>query len=392
MYLVLFLLFQISLIYFQVEALGKTPQKEGIIKGKVINRTRGSVLPPDLDIILNGITEKEQPVRLSLKLDKSGQFIFRNLKVDPKIFYFVSVNYKGAEYLSPILNFKEQELNKEITLDIFESETTSDKITIKTDHFIIEYIENKIMITEVISIINRSDRTFVGKPDSPDVRPATFIIPLPDAFGDLNILEGTSEQSVLVKDKKLIDSIPLRPGLNQRIISYSITPSSSSYSLMKELFYDTDRAEILLSSNGLKISGDELESREPLQMKDKKYLHYSLKNLKKGNKLKIEISGFPKYRHPFLLLIAISLSSIIMLVLGFLIYKKKYKSEKIEKRAESENLIDINKSQRENLISEIADLDERYEQGEIQEPEYSFKRNQLKQELINISRRINIAE
>lgn len=349
--------------------------KEGVIEGKILNRTEGKPVPGHA-VFLHFLDDKGEKKTVTKKSDREGRFVFRGLSAKPSSHYFISSQYKGVEYSSRMILFDKGEMTQNIEMNLYETTTDDKPIKIEREHLIIDVKDNRYILTNVFVIKNSGDKTLVS---SKNDKEGSLVFSLPPGVQKFN-----SPLFARAGDR-LIYSGPIRPGTEQVSFTYELD-FAADYLFKKAALYDTDGVDILLSNEGLSLEGSNLYQEEKKSIMGKEFAHFVLKEpLKKGETLSFHIISGKREAHPSPWIISSLVGAIILLGFSYPLLKKRKEariSPPIDKGyVEKESLI----KERMALLLVLAKLDDEFEKGILSEGEYKRVRQEKKNRLLEIT-------
>ena len=260
-------------------------------------------------------------------LIKNGNFQFSDLPGNSA--YKIILMHDGIEYSTDKFYFLPTENEKKINLTVFD--TTQDKKEIKTDsvHLIITYDKGSksITVAEIINIKNSSRNIFIGSNDFKEkIRKINSYSLFPDATSLGFPHRG--EETFVVSDNKVTDTLPMPPGNRRVVLTYSIKLNLLSTTISKIFFNDIDSLTIIVPENILSfdIQGLEYTKKEThiKELVDEKYTTYSIKNIKKGDTLNLKFKKYDIFLNTKSV-VGIIFLIFILTALGFTIFKKGVK-------------------------------------------------------------------
>jgi len=241
-------------------------------------------------------------------------------------------------------------------------------ITIESHHIVIETIDGELIVTDAVLL----NIHYIGNLDE------TISLSIPEGFTNLELLSGLNEDSLIKEKDRIRDTRKIQEGKRQIAFRYKLRIKGDTYHLPLNIYYDTRVFYLLVKNLELNISGEHLIDEGLLDMGKGKYHAFSVESLKKGKKTAISIHGLGKQgRRQKILVIAIPL--FIALIIFAIYILKKGKSEELIPTP-SDSLIEKKNS----LISTLANLDEEFENGEIDESTYMELRKEYKEKLRKI--------
>ncbi len=241
-------------------------------------------------------------------------------------------------------------------------------ITIETHHVVIETVDGELIVTDAMLInihsVEQSDELI------------SFSVP--GGYKHFEVLSGLNEDSLLKEEDRVLDTRKVQEGKCPVAFRYKLRIKGDTYHLPLDIYYDTEVFYFLVKSLELSVESEHLIDEGLLDMGERKYYALSGEELKKGERIYITINGLGKQdRRRKVLVVSVPLLIIIIIISVFIF--KKGKGEK-ESSTPSDTLIE----EKNSLISTLANLDEEFENGEIDESTYMELRKEYKEKLKKI--------
>lgn len=283
--------------------------------------------------------------------------------------------------------------------------TTSDEtITVSGQHVVLRILGDMIRITEVLILDNRSEATLVSTGGS-----KVLSFNLPEGFFAPQFLEEMAD-AVSITDRGFDYNKPIAPGELKLAVSYHVKISSFPYTLSIKTSYPTKLLDVFIADSDTQVESPQLVAQPPVQMGDQLFRRYAGENFDKGVVIPIKLipgsgkgqpgSGLPdsnasrivplppeeqqdNQRQSLIVSVLVS----ILIVGGILsVYVKNRLSKNKRKSGSPRNPKLSLKQEREELIRVIAELDDRFEAGDITEENYHKERARKKKKLIELTR------
>ena len=356
------------------------PAGEGKLEGTLINRTSGSTSSvSDQPVVLNIYQGSALIDSKSTRSGSDGKYSFSGFSTDPGYVFEVAVHYEGADYYSDPLQYSANETAKTVDIEVNDTSTTDEGISIMLAHAVLSKNETGINVSQYYFIANTSDRTYIGKPSATSGgKNETIKLTMPGGATNLQIAYGLTDSDLIKSGNNLIDTAPLTPA--GREISFSYRIPASANQLTWTFNYDVSRFDILTSDPTLKLTGDKLTAEQPLAISGKTYQDYSSSSLVAGVTVAAQISGGSSgigNRSGWVWLILIPVVAIIAVV-GVLAAKRKNKP--VTAPTGGPITVDL----KEKLLEEIAALDDDFSAGKVDEKEYNRLRAEKKRKLVTL--------
>lgn len=255
-------------------------QDAAVIEGQVVNGTPGapevgSGLPVTLHVFQGG-TEVST---LDTLTGDAGRFRFEDLDPASDLEYWPEAVYLDVPYgPAEPLRFGAGETALEATLTVYE--TTSDESAVKLSsvHFIAQSFSQVLRISEIHLFGNSGDRTYVGHvDDSVADRAVTAFIPLPSGAVGLAFDVDNAEERFISTDQGVYDTEPIQPGEEVSLVffSYHLMVGGEDVRLERQFAYPVDALSGLVAQPGLELRSDSLEAMGPQVFQDQQYLLYA---------------------------------------------------------------------------------------------------------------------
>ncbi len=355
------------------------------ILGKVTNGTEGGVLPENLEVLLlsidiasNQIIEQE-----TTTVDEDGIFRFSNLVSGPRLTYRVVVD---AGTYTPSVDMANQENWQNVRMKIYDETTSLDEITLSSYVMMAPTIDarsRQVGILTVINVNNYGDEVWTPDLTDPDLTGLDLLrFNLPDGFEDLAIESELPTGNILEIDTGFALTNPIPPGEAAILISYILPYEGDSFDFNLKLPYGADQVRTLLPDGGGTISAEGFGIPESVVVAENVFNQFQGEGYAVGDELLIEFSGLPQptplqqlsdfFKGRTYVIVIIWVVGIALLaILGYAMYSSRKRSDLTSD--DDDELVD-----RTDVIAEIAELDEEFESGKIEEDEYNERRDELK--------------
>ena len=328
------------------------------LTGRVINQTLNRVEP---DIEVSYILHETGDVTVVRDTtDSTGQFILdvpSDPGAEPPPMLFA--RYNGIDYPG-----NPAPAGDTVDIPVFETTDSDTAISLSSHHILLDAQAGTA--TYIIIVHNRGDRTYLTGGDHGH----GLEIPLPDGVTDIL----RAPQGVHLQGTLLVDPRPIIPGNSQTFFTFSIPPSNR---ISQRITYPTAGMDLLVQPTEIPVSTTVLRDLGDVTLGTNIFRRFGAEQLAPGTQIDIALSSpetASNLQTPILnnglsaqaWIAAASTIAIAILV----IYMRSLKTTP---------------NRRTILLEQIADLDERYENGELSEPDYKNRRNALKAEVIDLS-------
>lgn len=399
----LLLFFVLFALVGPVKAQTPTPPLEtpasptGVVTGVIVNRTQGGETTISIDIMLHILDQNYSSLgMLHGKSLQDGSFKIEEVPLQTGLLFAMMGVYQGIVYNSePVPYTGGNEMN--IDLPIYETTHDLSQAQVDQMHVLFNFAQDGFEVKEIYLLSNLGDRTITGTLSLDDNQPASIQFPLPSE-ADYIFFEPNDSTRFVENNDGFVDTAPLAPGerSGKLMVSY-LLPLSEQYAYSYTAPIDIKAISFLLpTAAGVTLSGEDLGPPQIQVMGDNtEYLVYSLEDLPSGQTINLTFSGQPILDvtvNPMAttatksnglvkeLAIGGGALGLVIIVLGVWWWRKSQfdeseeDSEDEDVEAESDDLFP------KQIIKKIAQLDEAYDSGKINEADYRLQREALKQE------------
>lgn len=370
----------------------------GVVQGQVINGTAGTA--PALGglqvrlYLFSGNTLKETRRATT---DAQGAFRFEGVPTGSPWVGIVSVEYGGVEYeAKPIDLANGTDFASDVT--IYETTTDDKALKVVRSHLIVEMGVGQLEVTELIVLHNSGDRTYVGGEEVVPNRRATARVPLPAGASDVSFASEDLAAAMVRTGQGFVDTRPIIPGQQQYVLSYALPCEGSTYNLTKPIAYPTAAIDVLVDAPGAEVSAPNLDRLGVRQAEGRSYQHLSGQSLPAGTDLTIRFTGLGqpsaalasrqgskeaagRSQSPWWLSLAPLLAAVALAPMVVMRLRQPEPEPWPLPRRRTASAV---QAERDRLLAAIADLDEQYEAGQLEEGAYRKQRQAVKDELTNL--------
>ncbi len=357
----------------------------GTLAGQVQNATAGAPAPANLPVTLHIVGEGDQIQRRDATTDPAGRFSFRGLDTSVGLKYLPTVDYQGTLYFEQVVSLTEQP-EQTVAITVYEGTTTDQLIAFERSNLLVQNIApNRLDLMEMGSVANVGDHTYLGPEPAAGAARATLLLAVPPGAVDLAPQAGIRPTDLTSTPSGFALSSPILPGRHQLAFSYSLPYGSDRLIISKRLTYPAASFTLYLPDVGLQVSSPQLEARGQTELGGQKFLQFSGQNLPRGTQLWIELGNLPtttgsaveRLTVPMLAVGGIALLAGVALVgCRRLAAGRPSAGDRVPARAELDRL---------QVLLTLAKLDERFDQGQLDEAAYHREREAEKQRLRALS-------
>ena len=364
------------------------PIELGVISGQVVN---GSTLEPlnEGTVTLRAFTfDLDEALTLETELGEDGRFQFEVTDAHPDWVYLTSVEFEEMSFNSDANQLQRENPTLEMPIIVYNTTTDPSELRIQQLHLIINFDQDLLQVSEFYVFNNEGTAVFTGETGNPEAGTTNFFLPagaenvsFQRAFGGFDSFIPASE--VIQTETGWADTVPVRPGEStlNLLVSYDL-PYEDGLRLAHPIAYDINVASATMPDVGVELVGDNWEQQGSQETPGGMILSFANGNVSGAETLNITFNGEPEIRvdasgntvlvrdeNQELIIGAIVLL-VAMAIAAFFFYQWR---QPVDQTATIED-----------LLYSIANLDDAFEAGEIEEEQYQHQREQLKGDLATI--------
>ncbi|KAA3644126.1 MAG: hypothetical protein DWQ07_18625 [Chloroflexi bacterium] len=359
----------------------------GEVSGTIMNKNLDSPVAESLDIMLHGWGQtSEQQVMLHGQSENDGTFLFTDVEFEIGYSYVVMATFEDAAYYSDPVSPTPGESLLSVDVAVYESTTEPSNLRIEQMHILLYAAQGGLGISEVYILSNLGDKTFAN---ADDVANKALQFSLPTNAANVSFESNTQERFTRIPDG-FVDTAPIIPGIgsNQIAVSYILEYSDGmSYSVTPPI--EVLKVNVIVEEGlGISLQGDRLVSDGSMELQGGGLVSlYSHEGLASGDSLTMNFVGELQRAAQAIMPttseavtsqennkgIAFGLTAVGLGLVGFGYWWLKRPLGTHNGSDEEEAIVA-------EIITEIADLDESHNRGEISQADYSRYRKRLIEE------------
>lgn len=228
----------------------------GVIQGVVENATPGGEPFAGGVVALEVYAHMTPLDTIETTVGADGTFSFDGLPVDPGIFYLLTTEHEGIDYASTVLRFG-QDANLqgdaantlEAVLPVYSTSNDAAGVNITRMSWIVEHEPGALLIGQVVSFGNSGNTTFVGREvEGADV-PVTLELVLPEGAEEIGLQDGAIGGAYRQVGNRIYDTRPVPPGdgMRQVFVRYRLPYEGDSVTIQQPLDYTMNGLNLLIA-------------------------------------------------------------------------------------------------------------------------------------------------
>ncbi len=359
-------------------------QAAGQITGKLTNKTTGGSNVAGVEIDLTTYVNGSVSGSASVKTIDDGSYAFANLGIESLNSYQVTFKYQDVDYDGGTVSFAPGETNKTVNFDVYDSTTNGDVLLASAAHTVIYKGQGNLEVSQYFQITNQSDKAYIGSGEikSTGTRKTVSFLMAQGGTG-LQLGSGLIQTSILPQSGGFIDTMPFFPGVTEISYYYVVPYSTDTFLFSLPVTLPIAQFNLLIPDQSVKVSSSKLVMQTPLSMNGTVYTLLSGANFETGNVITANLSGLSKTGNQWLL-IGIILAIAVVGIIFAVIYLKRRNRRQEEPDIDLMPAQDRTLQKHQQLLLELAQLDDDYEEGKIPEGIYKQKRDAKKAQLIEL--------
>lgn len=355
----------------------------GMITGQVINKTNDGPAS-GVDLTLTIYMGDKPTGNKTLQSDEQGNFSFEGLNWDRS--YTITVNFKGTQYSSDKMVFYPKEDTKILNLPIYDPTVDEGNIRITESQMIVQVEEGALSVADIALYNNTGDKVYVGGKELEDGKRESLRISTPKGAQNLNFIHGLTPEDVVNTEYGFASTLSVLPGEKRVVYAYGLPLRSGTTSFEKTIDYPTESFLLLVSESNNNVEVQGLKGGESVKIHEESFRKWIGKDLKPGHVIKIELKS-PFANGEYLTWGALGL--FLLIIIGGVVYSSVVrKSSDSDESDDKSQGVGESRQKRLALIEEIAELDDIFEAGHIDQRKYTNIRENKIEELKKIIRRL----
>ncbi len=357
----------------------------GTIEGKLTNATTGKPVSNVWVKLFWAKGQEPQPEK-SARTDASGGYRFTGLPTGKEYAYVAYTVHQGVEYTSERISLSKQPVGA-VALQVYDSTPADDAVHVSSASVVVLDVNKdtqSMYMLETFVFNNPTKRTFRPVVNGPRGPMGLLRFSLPPNAGQLSPMGELATRQVIETDRGFGTDLPIRPGRTEVSFTYLVPYRDPKGTLEFDLTmpYPTEEVRLMTQQGGPRITGERLRPDKPIslfQSPDNTYDVQVANGLAARTKLKISASGLPVNIHFFRpdnrWLWAASAGLLLALLgLALALWRRSSRAP-VAMSAPSQQ-------ERDGLVTALAQLDEQYERGVLDEQRYRRERDLRRQKLL----------
>lgn len=357
----------------------------GVVTGTIINQNTGKAVAEQLDVMLHVLDQNYAEMgMLHGQSSSDGTFLFSDAPFDANLQYAVMATFEGVTYFSDVVPVDTSSLQVNVDVPVYESTSDPSNVQVDQMHVLFNFAEDGMETKEIYILSNAGERTVKDVYQLDTGRTATLEFPLP-SDADFIFFKPDDQDRFVKLDGRFADTYPLLPGTGSaQIMTNYLVPYTNGRTYNYTAPLNIVSVNFLVEEElNVTLQGEGLAGPERMTLDDgKSYLVYSYAHLRTGESLNITFTGngeTNKSAGSSVPPLAMGVAVLGLALMGFGIWwwRKPDNFQRADNEQSDDTPLD-------DLILEIAQLDEKHEQGQLDAEEHQ----RLRRELMERARRL----
>jgi hypothetical protein len=328
---------------------------------------------------------------------QDGSFKIEDVPFQVGMAYAAAVVYEETTYYSQVAPAEDGITSLNLDVPVYESTTDLSKVLVEQMHVLFSFAQDGMDVKELYVLSNQGNRTVKGAVDVPGnegVKAAVRFV-LPEKADFINF-QPQAEDRFMKFPGGFADMASIVPGemVSQFVVGY-LLPYTTPITYQLKTTLAVQRVSFVLpADSGVSLKGEGLGAAEPTAAQDGQlYNLYKLENIPAGQTLDLTFEGKPNIPDsqvdettstktiPFQLPLFLGLGVVGVALIGggafWWVRSSRIEVEGGKEDVDGEETGQSVKPEVDRLLIEIAQLDQSFEQGELDEEAYRDKRAML---------------
>ncbi len=358
-------------------------QEVGRIDGQLVNGTAGSPPAAGVQITVHVLQDRAKVEERTVLSDERGAFSIDGLPTGPGYVYLPIADYGAVGYFPERPVTMAEAAEKRVEIRIFEPTDADSAIQVdRANLLLVRVAPGSLTVMEMGAVVNGSDRSYVGDVTADPPRP-TLRFDLPLGADQLTPQAGLVAGELVPTSDGFLSVDPVLPGRHELAFSYQIPVESTTLDLTKRLEYSTATFNLYVPDTGITVVSPGLAFQGTSEFGGQRFQLYSAQSLPRGTEIKARLAGLPAppgLDPRQLGFVVVGTSGALLSAAGLLAVRRRWRAAEAQA-----GLLKEARRERSELVWTLAELDECFSAGKLDEQRYREQRAQGKERLLRLS-------
>ena len=371
-------------------------QETVTVSGSVLNGTAGGAVPSGVTVLMlvsrqdGGLVSTGETVT-----DGRGRFRFAQAPLIPGGSYSLSADFQQVFYhavLGP------EDLPGDVQLTVYETTQDISLVTVTRQVLVIAEVDGKdreVAAIEFVRLSNASDRTLL--PDLANVQRLGFLrFSLPPRAEELSVQSDLPGGEIIEIGTGFALTSAVVPGDHSVEFSFRFPYQGDSVSYRQSLLQGADVYQVLVPERLGQVAVLPLAPMPPVHIQGTTYRAWGGSGFSPGQGIDLELTNLPQPSLGARLESAftggafwrVAIPSVLGALLASLLLFGGFRPSRVRNWGVVPGAGDQEegREQRDLMVRAVAELDERFQRGEVLEAQYQLERNGLKSRILEVDR------
>ncbi len=273
------------------------------------------------------------------RTDEEGAFSFSGPFLTPGTTFVLVAHHEGLEYDTEPLQVGMQD---QVIIEVFDGTEDDGQIRLDGHHLFLAITKAGVDVAQLVHIDNDGASTYIGRAFGDERRVFQMQVPA----GSL-APQGHSGQVLRAGPTRLFTTTPLPPGRSQIAFTIQLRGDDFDGSYEHEVLYPTSRLEVFVQPTDIELPASQFEDHGEIHLHDQGYRHYRMRDLDRGRTVAIPLP----YSQPLRWSLKWAMLVLVPALLAAAVA--------LTRPAAAAPPAGATRSQCEQLIAQLADIDDR---------------------------------
>jgi hypothetical protein len=221
----------------------------GVLEGVVVNGSQYLAPVADAAVVLRVNHQGTFISVAQTTADKNGRFRFEQLPLAPDLIYLPGANFKDIHYPgSRVKADGQQQLTSQIIV-VYDTADKPNPLIASSHEIEVRPGRGLLVVTETITIANRTNRSYVGSAAGPDEHPITLRLSIPPEFEKVTFEKEFFGRQFQLNEERLETQIPWTPGKRELKFTYRVPIEDQYWLFNRPLDLPTEHVRIQIAGD-----------------------------------------------------------------------------------------------------------------------------------------------
>jgi hypothetical protein len=344
------------------------------INGVIHNGTEGAVLPAGLPVMLYVVADTDQTGLYETSSDEYGEFTFEDVELAEGAQLVAVATYLDVPYYSDSFIYTEGQGLPDLTLAVYETTQDPANIHVAELTILLNEVDGLLRVGEYYLIGNEGDRTWIGAEGRDLGALITTAFSLPGNAQNLWFSGRGLGDRFLATEDGFVDTAPVIPGadLTEVFFSYEL-PFSEAVQFSRKMNLPVDTVAFMVSElGGVVVSGEGIGDSGTVETESGNAITYAGPSIASGEELVFRVrsqAGGVVDKNGLEIGIGFGVLAAAIVISFFIWRKPAAQKWPLETKI---------------ILAAIAQLDDQFADGALEETEYKKERNVLLDQIKSI--------